>query len=546
MERVASLATPPDISSVCEADPGSAYLLSVIAAGGGGPAIQPEALHALQATVASWQQPPWPADLVGRPCPQAAPRWHLDQLLATEADDAKSRAKRLFHARMAGFLLQAGRDEFRPLVTVLIPVYNRAAQCAEAIASCLAQTWRPIEIVVIDDGSTDNLAETLAPFGDAVRLGHQPNRGAGSARNAGLQLASGDFVHFLDSDNLLMPEAVERKVDGFARIADAALCYSLAQVVGDLTLNHPRTHPADGSPDCPTTDLVPALHRLPFYVSCVMLPRWVALKCGGFEEDLRRGEDSRYWINLALQGTKTIAVNAPLTTRRLAAGSISADKGLVAYADISHLRNCADLLSLPQGWCAAAKHYPGVLHVILAVRRESVTDDMLIDAIRRVQGGIAALGDGRERDGMSPLPLLAHLRHLTRGAINQMRRQSQVDNHDLESLLATIDSAARSAAPLGRSDVQFWGHATLRDSKGERVNRFLKRVDRALDRDPALLPVVEELLRRSQLIPSRRLIDIYLWFRRFLFPPRLAMRLAHRISGRTRRRNARHDSASKS
>lgn len=96
-----------------------------------------------------------------------------------------------------------------PKVSIIIPVYNGARWLAQTIQSALDQTWREREIVVVDDGSTDNSAEIARRFATAgVALVHQPNRGASAARNTGLRSASGEFIQFLDADDLLAPDKI--------------------------------------------------------------------------------------------------------------------------------------------------------------------------------------------------------------------------------------------------------------------------------------------------------------------------------------------------
>jgi glycosyltransferase involved in cell wall biosynthesis len=115
------------------------------------------------------------------------------------------------------------------LVSTIVPVFNRAAMLREAVASVLAQTWRPIEIVIVDDGSTDDTpqaAEALrAEHPDVIRVLHRRNEGPGAARQAGLEAAAGEFVQFLDSDDLLLAGKFALQVAGLREDAAAGIAY---------------------------------------------------------------------------------------------------------------------------------------------------------------------------------------------------------------------------------------------------------------------------------------------------------------------------------
>jgi glycosyltransferase involved in cell wall biosynthesis len=100
-----------------------------------------------------------------------------------------------------------------PLVTVVIPAYNAERHIGEAVESALAQTYRPVEIVVVDDGSTDATAETVRSFGPRVRFATQTNAGAGAARNRGVAMATGRYIAFLDADDWWPAEKLVRQVE---------------------------------------------------------------------------------------------------------------------------------------------------------------------------------------------------------------------------------------------------------------------------------------------------------------------------------------------
>src|SRR6516165_3891996 len=114
------------------------------------------------------------------------------------------------------------------MVTTIIPVYNRPALLREAVASVLAQTYRPVEIIVVDDGSTDDTgseAEALAEAHPEVRAIHRENGGPGAARETGRLAASGEFIQYLDSDDLLLPIKFELQVAGLRQCGDCAVSY---------------------------------------------------------------------------------------------------------------------------------------------------------------------------------------------------------------------------------------------------------------------------------------------------------------------------------
>lgn len=106
----------------------------------------------------------------------------------------------------------------RPLVSILIPAYNAREWIAYALRSAIAQTWRRKEIIVVDDGSTDGTAEIVHRlFGDSVTLVSTLNQGAAAARNHALRLSKGDYIQWLDADDLLAPDKIERQLAGLHR-----------------------------------------------------------------------------------------------------------------------------------------------------------------------------------------------------------------------------------------------------------------------------------------------------------------------------------------
>ncbi|HET6620675.1 MAG TPA: glycosyltransferase family A protein [Dongiaceae bacterium] len=482
------------------------------------------AAEALSAAATAWRQPDLPDGLVARPCPQPAACWHYDHLASGTAHDEVGRARRMFHARLLGFLLAPGLAQFRPLVSIVIPVFNRASACAEAVASCLAQSWRPLEIIVVDDGSTDDLATALHRFGDAVHVIRKENGGVSSARNMGMAAARGDFVHFLDSDNLLRPEAVARKVAAFAAIADAELCYSLSEDRGFE--DRPIRVPAPtGGAGCTTSSLMRALsERYPFFPSCVMLPRWVALDTEPFEEDLRRGEDMRYWFALGLRDTKVIALGQRLTVCRMSPDSLSAAPRDPVAAALVRLRNLRDTLQSANGWGYSAGCLRALLHSSVLKRASATGDPRIARGIGEVLDAIRRLAAGEPHGALSALPVIASLRdRLCRSRASGRWRRAGPFSQDLPALLA---AAASGAAPLAESDLAFWTNGAAGRSGHMPINLYMRAIARRWNHDREILDAAGWLLRHAQRIPDKRMVRILIGLRRRFRSMRFARRLA--------------------
>ncbi|MGM9748202.1 MAG: glycosyltransferase family 2 protein, partial [Candidatus Cryptobacteroides sp.] len=101
----------------------------------------------------------------------------------------------------------------RPEVSVIIPVYNTQDYVAEAVRSVLDQSLGNVEVIAVDDGSTDGSLDVLKSFGDSIRIFSKPNSGQADARNAALEIATGEFVYFMDSDDWIGPDTLKKCVE---------------------------------------------------------------------------------------------------------------------------------------------------------------------------------------------------------------------------------------------------------------------------------------------------------------------------------------------
>ena len=187
-------------------------------------------------------------------------------------------------------------------MSVIMPAYNARHTIVEAVASALTQTFRPLEVVVVDDGSVDNTAEVVQQGFDAgVRLISGPHRGRGAARNTGLAAGRGAYVQFLDADDLLAPEKVEAQVAFLEANPQYGVAYGLVEYFAADDPSHRwRPIPRDGHPSGNVlASIVDNGLLLP--ISAVVRAS-VIRDVGGFDESLLSNEDWDLWLRIAASG----------------------------------------------------------------------------------------------------------------------------------------------------------------------------------------------------------------------------------------------------
>lgn len=184
-----------------------------------------------------------------------------------------------------------------PRVSVIISTYNRAAFLGEAIESVLAQTYGDYELIVADDGSTDDTAERVTAFGDEVRYLQLNHSGRPSVvRNRALEIARGDLVAFLDDDDRWLPEKLQRQVTLFAEGSAPGFVYTDFRFLNAGALSQPVLTPAQKRSGAIFDDL---LRDCFIHPSTMIVRRSLLDTTGGFDETFASAEDYDLWLRLA-------------------------------------------------------------------------------------------------------------------------------------------------------------------------------------------------------------------------------------------------------
>ncbi len=209
----------------------------------------------------------------------------------------------------------------QPLVSIIIPCFNAATCVGEAIECSLSQTHPRVEVIVVDDGSTDQSVEILKSYGDRIRWTTGPNRGGCAARNSGLQMAQGEFVQFLDADDLLHPSKVCRQL-ALAQEQPDRIVYS------DYDW-HRMEDPENKerfAVDCGARDAVVFVLEEPrLSIQAPLHQRQWLLDCDGFREDLNGSQEIDLHLRLACAGHKFLRLPECLSTVRGISGSVSSN-----------------------------------------------------------------------------------------------------------------------------------------------------------------------------------------------------------------------------
>jgi hypothetical protein len=229
-------------------------------------------------------------------------------VLGTDPDRAPKAIDRLL-AGPERLPASSKRSPARPLVSVIVPVFNAAHMLPAAIASLLAQNYPKLEIIVVDDGSTDALTEAVASLSVEVRFLRQANGGPAAARNLGIRAASGDLLAFLDADDMWVSHKLDVQVAWFEEHPEADVVIGRAQLMAQ---SEDGAFQAVGSPAESFTS----------YIGAALYRRRAFQRNGLFDPLLRFGEDTDWFANARHTDTRVDRIDAiTLLVRRHAQNS---------------------------------------------------------------------------------------------------------------------------------------------------------------------------------------------------------------------------------
>jgi glycosyltransferase involved in cell wall biosynthesis len=236
----------------------------------------------------------------------------------------------------------------RSSVTVVIPCFNQGRFLATAIRSVQRQSYKPLEIIVVDDGSSDDTAEVATAA--ATKLIRQPNLGVGAARNTGLKAATGEFVIFLDADDELLPDAIE---SGVAFLGARPQTSAVMRQCHSMDING-RTLPSE-QPVVDTSDLYREWlsHNFAWTPGVAVFRRRAVLEIGGFPTDVNAAADYAVYLQLARRGGVAFDPR-PVLRYRQHEGAMSGDPVLMLRATLEVLER--ERVHVPSNLMGAFAH----------------------------------------------------------------------------------------------------------------------------------------------------------------------------------------------
>lgn len=303
-----------------------------------------------------------------------------------------------------------------PRVSIIIPTYNRAEMVREAVASVLAQTCRDFEVVVVDDASTDGTAAALAEWREVQVIRHPYRRGVSAARNTGIQTARGEWLAFLDSDDLWLPAKLARQMAYLLARPGLFLCQTdETWVRRGARVNKPLSHRKVAG-----RIFLPSLARCVVSPSAVILHRRLIEAHGGFDETLPAAEDYDLWLRLSWRYEVGLVDESLVIKRGGHADQLSRQWGLDRWR-IQALVKLLGEPDLPQTYAEAARRTLAAKCAIYAQGCDKRGKDEEAAAYRRL---------GRQTADVSPAGGFAGMGFAETGRYNHLSILKRGTRHD--------------------------------------------------------------------------------------------------------------------
>ena len=212
----------------------------------------------------------------------------------------------------------------KPVVSVVIPTFNRRSHVQKALHSVLSQTYTNYEVIIIDDGSTDGTGDAIrgeiaglrGNGGNRIRYFFQANQGSSIARNRGIEEAVGEWIAFLDSDDIWLPEKLELQLRALRQFDECGACFTDSQMVNDDGMNESSFRrfgrPCEGTVGIASKALV-SLARCfcGYWLSTLLVRTDLAQRIGGFDPEIQAAEDRDFYFRLAIV-TRLACIDKPL------------------------------------------------------------------------------------------------------------------------------------------------------------------------------------------------------------------------------------------
>lgn len=277
---------------------------------------------------------------------------------------------------------------YEPLVSVVIPVYRGEPYLKEAIESCLAQTYKNIEIIVVNDGSDDDgrTDEIARSFGDKIRYYSKENGGASSALNLGIQKMRGEWFAWLSHDDLFLPEKTQKQIAAVSKLDDKVCAVRCTTASIDEN-GDPVFRPQRKVEGYFSSEKMMELHSLKevgLYGCTLLIHRDIFNKCGGFDESLRAVQDEDLWNKIMYSGYSFVSLPDVLVKNRVHRGQATN-----RYRDLferEHYEMCVHAAELYRGDPQNTEKLTRILAYKQCKERRKNGAALLKETLREVSG----------------------------------------------------------------------------------------------------------------------------------------------------------------